>query len=205
MVNLVIAPRKVYRNFVSRKQSKDQFARDDPAFLVLLAAFLCLSSALLTVVLGLGFVGFLKLLLWSVFVDCIGAGILVATVLWSFTNYFFCVDRQHDVEWGYSFDIHLNASFAFLVFIHIVQPVLYYPVLNAQGYIGSFFACTVFLVACSYYLYITFLGYSSVPFLKGTRKLLYIFPFLLLMYFVCIGLGWNISRTVMNFYHYRVM
>lgn len=205
MVNLVVAPRKVYRNFVTRKQSKDQFARDDPAFLVLLGAFLCLSSALITVVLGLGFVGFIKFLLWSVFVDCIGAGMITATVMWAVTNAFFRADRQHDVEWGYSFDIHLNASFAFLVFIHIVQPILYYPLLSLQGLIGSFFACTLYLIACSYYLYITFLGYSSVPFLKGTRKLLYLFPFLLLLYCVTVGLGWNVSRAVMNFYHYRVM
>uniref|UniRef100_T1GYR9 Uncharacterized protein n=1 Tax=Megaselia scalaris TaxID=36166 RepID=T1GYR9_MEGSC len=37
-INLFIAPQKVYRNFNYRKHTKSQFARDDPAFLVLLLA-----------------------------------------------------------------------------------------------------------------------------------------------------------------------
>ena len=85
---------------MSRKETKNQFARDDPAFLVLLAAFLCISSVLITVVLGLGFLGFLKFFLWSVFVDCIGAGLIVATAMWAVMNQFFRTDPQLDVEWG---------------------------------------------------------------------------------------------------------
>lgn len=41
MIYLFIAPQKVYRNFNYRKQTKSQFARDDPAFLVLLVICLC--------------------------------------------------------------------------------------------------------------------------------------------------------------------
>jgi len=41
MVYLFVAPQKVYRNFNYRKQTKSQFARDDPAFLVLLVVCLC--------------------------------------------------------------------------------------------------------------------------------------------------------------------
>ncbi|KAK6021291.1 UNC-50 family protein, partial [Ostertagia ostertagi] len=33
MLYLLIQPQKVYRNFIYRKRTKDQFARDDPAFL----------------------------------------------------------------------------------------------------------------------------------------------------------------------------
>ncbi|OQV20453.1 Protein unc-50-like protein A [Hypsibius exemplaris] len=205
MVHLIIGPRKVYRNFVSRKETKNQFARDDPAFLVLLAGFLCLSSGLITLVLGLGFLGFVKFFLWSVFVDCIATGLVVATVMWAITNQFFRADPALDVEWGYSFDIHLNGTFAFLVFIHILQPLFYYPVLNAWDFVGTFLSNTLYLLACTYYLYITFLGYSSVPFLKSTKRLLSVFPIMVLLYIVSLSVGWNISRTVMNFYHYRVM
>lgn len=41
MLYLFTSPQKVYRNFQYRKQTKDQWARDDPAFLVLLSIWLC--------------------------------------------------------------------------------------------------------------------------------------------------------------------
>lgn len=41
MLYLFTSPQKVYRNFHYRKQTKDQWARDDPAFLVLLSIWLC--------------------------------------------------------------------------------------------------------------------------------------------------------------------
>lgn len=41
MFYLITSPQRVYRNFHYRKQTKDQWARDDPAFLVLLSIWLC--------------------------------------------------------------------------------------------------------------------------------------------------------------------
>lgn len=86
MVYLMSAPQKVYRNFQYRKQTKMQYARDDPAFLVLLAAWLLVSSAGFTMVVGFGVVRYLKLLLYVIFVDCIGVGLVVATCLWYLSN-----------------------------------------------------------------------------------------------------------------------
>ncbi|VDP53512.1 unnamed protein product [Soboliphyme baturini] len=40
MLYLLVAPKKVYRNFMYRKRTKDQWARDDPAFLLILSAAL---------------------------------------------------------------------------------------------------------------------------------------------------------------------
>ena len=68
------APRQVYRNFAYRKQTKLQFARDDPAFLVLLAGWLVVSSAFFSYELGIGLWGYVKFLLYVIFVDCIGCG-----------------------------------------------------------------------------------------------------------------------------------
>lgn len=95
MLYLLIHPQKVYRKFMYRKSkkqiifkkfkmsgTKDQWARDDPAFLVLLAASLALSSILFAVVLKLSFGGFIAFFLWAVFIDCIGVGLIIATILW---------------------------------------------------------------------------------------------------------------------------
>ena len=53
---------------------------------VLLAGWLLVSSAGFSLVLGIGFWGFVKLLLYVIFVDCIGVGLLIATALWAVSN-----------------------------------------------------------------------------------------------------------------------
>lgn len=62
--------------------TKDQWARDDPAFLVLLAVALFISSVLFAWAIHLSFTGFIAFFLWVVFVDCILSGIIIATILW---------------------------------------------------------------------------------------------------------------------------
>ena len=62
--------------------TKDQFARDDPAFLVLLSLSLLFSSVFYSIALNLSTWGFVKFFLWSVFIDCIAVGVVIATVLW---------------------------------------------------------------------------------------------------------------------------
>lgn len=47
MLYLFTSPQRVYRNFHYRKQTKDQWARDDPAFLVLLSIWLCGESVVI--------------------------------------------------------------------------------------------------------------------------------------------------------------
>ena len=122
MVYLFVAPKKVFRNVQYRKQTKNQFARDDPAFLVLLGICFIISATGLSLVLRLPFVSFIKFLFWVVFVDCFGVGLLVASAFWLLSNrYLRRTPQSEDVEWGYAFDVHLNAFFPPLVLIHIFQ------------------------------------------------------------------------------------
>lgn len=103
-------------------QIKDQFARDDPAFLVLLGVWFVISAAGLSLVLQLPFMSFIRFLLWAVFIDCLAVGLVVATVFWFISNKFFRKDPlQEDVEWGFAFDVHLNAFFPPLVILHVFQ------------------------------------------------------------------------------------
>lgn len=127
MVYLFLNPNKVYRNFQYRKQTKNQFARDDPAFLVLLSIWFIISATGLSLVLHLHFLGFLKFLLWMVFIDCILIGIIVASIFWIVTNRFMKREShgREDVEWGFAFDIHLNAFFPPLLILHVFQLFFY--------------------------------------------------------------------------------
>jgi len=164
MLHLFYKPQQVYRNFQYRKETKAQFARDDPAFLVLLAVWLVISSAGFSLVLGIHFWGFLKFLLYVIFVDLVGVGLVIATALWYIANTFLLkpgLRAQQDVEWGFSFDVHLNAFFPILVILHFVQLFVYHGLIERDWFISTMFGNTLWLIALSYYIYITFLGYSS--------------------------------------------
>ncbi|KAL8585663.1 Protein unc-50 [Nucella lapillus] len=206
MMYLFYSPQKVYRNFQYRKQTKDQWARDDPAFLVLLSFWLCASSLGFALVLGLGVGQFCKFLLWVVFVDCIGVGLLVATLLWFVTNKYMLINppRGQDVEWAYAFDVHLNAFFPLLMILHFFQLPILNHFIRPDYVLACMFGNTLWLIAISYYIYITFLGYSALPFLKNTRTMLFPMMGVLLVYVLALVLRLNFTSHLCNFYEYRV-
>ncbi|OUC40896.1 UNC-50 family protein [Trichinella nativa] len=185
------------------RRTKDQWARDDPAFLVMLSAALFLSSVLYAVSLWLSFTGFIKFFLWVVFVDCIGTGILFGSAIWFFCNYFLRRTSDQDVEWGYCFDVHLNAFFPVLIFLHVILPVVY-PFARSITLLGCIVGNTLWFVAISYYIYITFLGYAALPFLKNVHFFLYPFTFFFISYVAILTLQWSISDAIIDFYRYRI-
>ncbi|CDW54205.1 Protein unc-50 [Trichuris trichiura] len=203
MLYLMVAPRKVYRNFMYRKRTKDQWARDDPAFLVALSAALFLSSVLYAFSLWLSAFGFFKFLMWVVFIDCIGTGMVIATMMWALSNGFLRRTNDQDVEWGYCFDVHLNAFFPVLVFLHVILPIVY-PVLNGIPLLSCLVGNALWFIAVSYYIYITFLGYAALSFLKNVHVFLYPFTFIFIGFFASLTVRWSVSEAVFNFYRYRV-
>lgn len=94
--------------------------------------------------------------------------------------------RDYDVEWGYAFDVHLNAFYPLLVILHFIQ--LFFinrkcsclsalrvvsvetltgcflslaDVILTDTFIGYLVGNTLWLIAVGYYIYVTFLGYSG--------------------------------------------
>ncbi|XP_034939772.1 protein unc-50 homolog [Chelonus insularis] len=204
IIYLLVSPQKVYRNFQNRKRTKSQFARDDPAFLVLLGFWLLLSSIIFAIVLRLSFVQFIKFFFYTTFVDCIGVGICIATLLWYIANRYLRYDTTQDVEWGYAFDIHLNAFFPPLIILHILPMCLYASLLSSDSFTSRFLGNTTWLVAIGYYLYITFLGYTSIEILHRTDRILWALPIFLIIYIVLLCIGMNLSYQVTQFYIYRL-
>lgn len=207
MTYLFIAPQKVYRNFNYRKETKLQFARDDPAFLVLLSFWLCVASVGFTFVLGLSIWAFFKFLLYVIFVDCIGFGICIATCLWYISNKYLIKPayKNQDVEWGYAFDVHLNAYFPSLIILHVVQLFFYHVLISQDWFLARLFGNSLWLISIGYYIYITFLGYTCLPIVHRTQVLLYPLVPLFLVFIVSLAASWNITQSVMEFYHYRVV
>ncbi|CAG2165015.1 unnamed protein product [Oppiella nova] len=204
MIYLFVSPKKVYRNFQYRKQTKNQFARDDPAFLVLLFVWFVISATGLSLALRLHFLGFVKFLFWVTFVDCVLVGALVATLFWFATNRYMRTSGTEDVEWGYAFDVHLNAFFPPLLILHVFQLFFYNVFISEDYFIARLFGNTLWMIAVTYYCYITFLGYSCLAIVKHTQTILYPLVPLFFVYLVSIISGINICRVMMDFYHYRV-
>lgn len=128
MLYLCISPRRVYRNIYYQKQTKNQWARDDPAFVVLLLIFLGIAALAYGIALRSVF-GIPHLILKMVVVDFLIVGALVATGTWAFCNKFllshstYAVEQR--VEWAYAWDVHCNSFFPLFLLTYILQVSLY--------------------------------------------------------------------------------
>eukprot|EP00927_Polykrikos_kofoidii_P078724 TRINITY_DN7553_c0_g1_i1.p1 TRINITY_DN7553_c0_g1~~TRINITY_DN7553_c0_g1_i1.p1 ORF type:complete len:246 (+),score=30.10 TRINITY_DN7553_c0_g1_i1:136-873(+) len=176
MIYLCLAPRKVYQLTSYRKQTKNQWARDDPAFIVVLIFFLAISAIAYGLALQIRGTGFLRIL--SLFICCHFAlsGAAIATLSWFISNKYLRVKSFHGVEqrmeWMYAFDIHCNAFFPLFLVLYVIHyfllPFLVQPTTAAMLVSNALYA-----VALCYYLYITSLGYSALPFLERTEVFLH--------------------------------
>ncbi|KAJ8922167.1 hypothetical protein NQ315_004102 [Exocentrus adspersus] len=201
MLYLFVSPQKLMKMFQTRKYTKSQYARDDPAFLVLFSGVLCLSSIGVSFVLNLSFVQFIKFLFFVVFIDAIGVGLVLATVLWYLTNTFLKPQNHlQDIEWGFSLDMHFNAFFPPLILLHVIHWLI-----NHNTYLSVFFGNAFWLCAAFYYAYISFLGYNSLQILKHTKVFLAPIPWFILLYLISSLIRWNVSDALMTFYKYRVL
>uniref|UniRef100_A0A5K3FW72 Protein unc-50 n=1 Tax=Mesocestoides corti TaxID=53468 RepID=A0A5K3FW72_MESCO len=228
MVNIFVSPQKLYRNFSYHQCTRNQWARDDPAFIILLFPWIFVSTSIYSSILGHTFWGWLKLLLWSVFVECILSGLVVATCMWIIANHWMIQtvnvggvtlrrnlsgassdddsvgsESSHlhpsDVEWAYTFDIHLNALFPCIIILRLIQPMLFYFI-RRETLLGSLLGNSFWLTGILYYIYITFLGLKALPFLKHTRAILLAGTFFVIFFVISVALRWNFTVAVCRFY-----
>ncbi|CAO3615212.1 unnamed protein product [Mucor hiemalis] len=79
---LLIAPRRVYRNIYYHKQTKNQWSRDDPAFVVLLITFLTIAAIVWSFTYSYGFYDTIKTILSMVLIHFLLIGALISTITW---------------------------------------------------------------------------------------------------------------------------
>lgn len=196
MSYLCFAPRKVYQLTSYRKQTKNQWARDDPAFVVVLLFFLFVASVAYGVafqVTGATFAWILTLFAGVHFLAC---GALMATFTWFVSNRYLrvqsCQTADQNIQWMYAFDIHCNSFCPVFMVLYVVHffllPFLIQPIMSA-----TICSNVLYFVAWCYYSYITSLGYSTLPFLERTEVFLYpTIPFLAAVVVLC---TWKINLT----------
>ncbi|GAA5885865.1 hypothetical protein JCM5296_000170 [Sporobolomyces johnsonii] len=199
---LCIAPRRVYRNVYYHKQTKNTWARDDPAMLLLISLCLLIAAVLWSVLYAhYGFAQTLRTIFSFVFLQFFGVGLVISTTLWALSNKFLthaththATDQK--VEWPYAFDVHANSFFPLFLQLYVAQ-LLLAPVVTKSNWVCLWVGNTLYLSAFTHYAYVTYLGYNALPFLIRSELLL--FPVALLFVFYVVSLlGFNVSHVVLE-------
>jgi len=202
MIYLCIAPRKVYQLTSYRKQTKNQWARDDPAFIVVLIFFLVVAALSYGVALQVRGFACLRILMVFIGLHFVAVGAVISTCLWIVSNKYLRVQSFHGVEqkmeWMYAFDIHCNSFFPFFLVLYVLHYFLL-PFIIQPTFAATVVGNVLYAVAFGYYSYITSLGYSTLPFLERTEVFLYPSVLVLGMVLMCCFLGINLTRVSMYF------
>ena len=115
-------PHVVYKTSYYRKQTKNHWARDDPAFAALELVFLVISCVAYSISFRVPFTGGIAFMLYSVLFNWLGSGLAIATVGRELANRHLTDHKSNShvrqsVEWLYAFDIHCNAFFPVFVLL----------------------------------------------------------------------------------------
>jgi UNC-50 family len=131
-------PQVVYKTSYYRKQTKNHWARDDPAFCALQALFLLVAAIAYSVAFRCTWTGAISFILYAVIWNWLGMGLILATTCREIANrQLNGVSTQtsvshvrQQVEWLYAFDIHCNAFFPVFVVLCKKQDEKYISLLN---------------------------------------------------------------------------
>eukprot|EP00397_Hematodinium_sp_SG-2012_P016345 GEMP01016674.1.p1 GENE.GEMP01016674.1~~GEMP01016674.1.p1 ORF type:complete len:250 (+),score=30.92 GEMP01016674.1:21-770(+) len=195
---LVFSPSKVYQLTSYRKQTKNQWARDDPGFIVIIVLALAISAFAYSLAFALETSRirlFFRLLVLFIGLHFIAGGAVITTWCWFVCNrYLRKAELGSDkIEWQYGFDIHCNAFVPLFLLTHVIQYFLL-PILICEGFLPSLLSNLLYIVATAYYCYITSLGYSKVPFIDKAEVFLYPVVVWVLLAIMCIFLKINPTR-----------
>lgn len=248
MIDLCRAPSDAYVRTKMQQEIKHQWARDDPAFVLLMIYLITASSFAYWLTFGSSSLyHFFRICFGIAIVEFLGLGCLIATGFQWYANKYLRANaggrfrsdfggsgagvlagllggasqleagrggaanggggatgggggsNSGRVEWLYAFDVHCNSFFPCFVALFVLQFFLT-PVLLADSFFSMLLSNALFAVVCCYYCYVTWLGYSALPFLKNTQNfLLPAFP-LVLLFLICIICRWNVAMAILNLY-----
>ncbi|KAE9391721.1 UNC-50-like protein [Gymnopus androsaceus JB14] len=182
---LCLAPRRVYRNVYFHKQTKNTWARDDPAIIILIAACLFVAG-----------------LAWSFAYSYTARQALELILLVS--NRLLVAPPSHSspadssVEWAYAFDVHTNAFFPFFLTLYVAQ-LFILPVVLKENWVCLFLGNTLYLAGFAQYVYGVYLGLNALPFLIRSELLLSPLLPLFTAYIISL-LGFNVAKYVLAVY-----
>ena len=139
MLYLCVNPTRIYRTTTYHSRTKHQWARDDPAFVVLVLYLLLVAVLSWCLAFGASGVELLTTALYVVGVDFFLLSALLASAGWWLSNTYLNdtvtgttewsagsgVSLQAEtVEWRYAFDVHCNAFFPLFLLLYVLQFLL---------------------------------------------------------------------------------
>ncbi|GFZ47725.1 hypothetical protein JCM24511_05472 [Saitozyma sp. JCM 24511] len=202
---LVVAPRRVYKQTYHHKQTKNVWARDDPAMLILISGCLAVAGLAWSLVYRKSLSGAVLIILRMIFRDFLLTSFLVATLLYFISNRLLLSPSaphsavsENCVEWSYAFDVAVNSFFpAFLTTYVALLPLAAVVVRN--NWVSLFFGNTLFLIAQVQWVYVMYLGIAALPFVARSEFLLA--PLLPIVggYLLSL-LGFNMPRHALELY-----
>ncbi|KAF8880064.1 UNC-50-like protein [Infundibulicybe gibba] len=201
---LCLAPRRVYRNVYFHKQTKNTWARDDPAILVLICACLFVSAIAWAVVYSYSVFETIKLACFMILRDYLLSGIIISTLLWFTSNRLLLSPPSHStpadslVEWAYAFDVHTNAFFPLYLTLYLAQLFLL-PIILQDNWVCLWVGNTLYLAAFAQYIYGIYLGLNALPFLIRSELLLSPLLPLFTAYILSL-LGFNVAKHLLTAY-----
>lgn len=208
---LTLYPQRVYKMAYYRKQTKNHWARDDPAFCFLQLIMITASSLAYGFAFRVAsFSAIFGFVAKSILIHWLGFGVIMASVGRLVANQHLMMTERssshvkQSVEWLYAFDVHCNAFVPLFVLLYGVQFFLL-PLVLGTSLLSLGVSNTLFAMAFMWYFYITHLGYRALPFLSNTEVFLFPIAAILVIYVINLvgypfGLGWNASRIIAYVY-----
>ena len=95
MMLLIINPKKVYTFSQYRHRMKKQWARDDPAFLIVLTYFILVTSVAYGIAFSATTFGDMMILTFYGVVSLLGTGVIISTACWHISNKYLRVIHAH--------------------------------------------------------------------------------------------------------------
>jgi len=221
MTRLLFEPKRVFKSMYYHKETKNTWHRPDPSFTYLLSFFLLLTAFAWGLAYTPSFGAIVRLSLLFVFIHFIGTSLLVSTLAYLIVGKLFGPNgaaskltglrgtsarrrgaaqglfvqpgEKDQLEFGYCFDVSNRAFFPLYLHLYVLQFLLL-PLLTRgpSDFLATFLGNTLYLSALTYYFYITFLGYNSLPFLHNTELLLAPIVILTVLWVVSLIVGWNV-------------
>lgn len=205
MLQLCVSPKTAYRHTAYHKQTKNQWARDDPAFAVVCCVLVAVAASAYCITFGDSLWHSVLTVVSAVVVDFLLLGIVVATACWFIANTFLRKRNTHHhqveqhVEWLYAFDVHCNAYFPLFLLLYVLQ-FLISPLLLWRSLLSSVLSVALYVLALAVYHYMNFLGYSALPFLERTEVFLWPIGAMFLSIPFAVLAGFNPSIFTLSVY-----
>ena len=200
MLNLCTSPRTAFRTTLYNSRTKHQWARDDPAFIVVLIYLLLVATVAWSLAFGQSSpTQVISLFLYAALVDFLLLGAALSTAGWWLSNTYLHDRGPEVVEWLYAFDVHCNAFLPLYLLLHVVQYLLL-PVLLRPGVLSLLLSNSLYVAAFSVYHYLTFLGYSELPFLHHCECFVYPIALIILAFVLSLLVSINCTATVAYIY-----